>query len=353
MRTWTLNARTRPPAVVVHQPQLDGLRAMAVVMVFLHHAYAIPLLWAGVDLFFILSGYLITNLLLRDSSRFRLPTLLSRFYIRRARRILPAYLVALCVISKFTTFNWTQLWPYYLFFLQNVPYAFHYIGFGPLVPLWSLAVEQHFYLIWPLPVFFLSRRALVICLVAVLVGVPALRFLCTPMFTFPEAIYSLTPFRIDAMAAGALIALLSSRLDHRKGQRWSAMAILLGAVMYGFLSTNPHFRRSANAPAFNAIAYSLNILILGGVLVQTLLASPQAPMTRLLASKPLRALGRVSYSFYLLHLFVLLRVGSYVPSSLVPITGFLVTTILATLSWHFVERPILSTTFGQAPALGS
>ncbi|MBE7159476.1 MAG: acyltransferase, partial [Rhodospirillales bacterium] len=78
-------------ARTAYLPQLDGLRALAVLMVFLHHAYKIPLLWSGVDLFFILSGYLITNILLRDSARMPFRSMLGHFYLRRAQRILPAY----------------------------------------------------------------------------------------------------------------------------------------------------------------------------------------------------------------------------------------------------------------------
>ena len=323
-------------------PQLDGLRALAILMVFLHHAYAIPLLWAGVDLFFILSGYLITNILVRDAGRMPFPALLGHFYLRRAQRILPAYVFAIALIAAFTVQDWRHLWPFYAFFLQNIPYAFHRVAFGPLIPLWSLAVEQHFYLVWPFLVFFLPRRWLVPCMLALLLGLPVLRALCTPLFAYPDAIYVLTPFRIDAMAAGALAALALPHLNPQRALRSAQFAIPLGLFAYALLSLDGHFRRAANAPLFNGLAYSLNILILGGLFVWTVLAAPSSLLTRSLASRPLRALGRISYAFYLFHLLVLTRCDAYLPPHLAPLAAFTVTTALATLSWYALEKPVLA-----------
>lgn len=336
-----------PPAPVAQSrpaylPQLDGLRALAILMVFVHHAYAVPLLWSGVDLFFILSGYLITNILLRDSARMTFGALLRHFYRRRAQRILPAYALALALIALFSTANWRQLWPFYAFFLQNLPYAFHWVGFGPLIPLWSLAVEQHFYLVWPFLVFFLPRRALVPTLLGILVAVPLLRALCTPLFAFPEAIYVLTPFRIDTMVAGALAALLLPRLHAQHTLRWAQLAMVLGLCAYALLARSPAFRRGENTVLFNTWGYTLNIVILGALFVWTALASERSWLYRVLSSRALRLLGRVSYTFYLLHLLVLTRVAAMVPAALVPLAGFAGTFALALLSWHLLEKPVLA-----------
>jgi peptidoglycan/LPS O-acetylase OafA/YrhL len=91
-------------------PQLDGLRAIAVIMVFLHHAFTLPLLWAGVDLFFILSGYLITSILMRDRERLTFGRMLGKFYLRRAERILPAYLLFLLLLVVCTRIPWRPIW---------------------------------------------------------------------------------------------------------------------------------------------------------------------------------------------------------------------------------------------------
>ncbi len=310
-------------------------------MVFSHHAFQIPLMWAGVDLFFIISGYLITGILLRDRERMSFRTMLGRFYIRRVERILPAYILFLLFAYPFVKTEWSHLWGYYVGFLQNVPYAFGFIGFSPLVPLWSLAVEQHFYLVWPPLVYFLPRKWLVPCMCAVLFGTPVLRALCTPLFSMPEPIYALTPFRLDAMAAGALAALCLPHCRSRITIRWAQLSMALAFITYVFLGIHPWFRRTANTPAFNGLAYSLNIIILGGLFVWAVLSS-ESVLNRVLSNRLLRGLGRISYMFYLLYLGVLLIATRYYGRIGGAAMAFVVTTALATLSWFAIERPILS-----------
>lgn len=310
-------------------------------MVFLHHAFQVPLLWSGVDLFFILSGYLITNILLRDRERFGFGKMLGRFYLRRAERILPAYLIFLVIAFFFARADLMRLWIYYALFLQNVPYAFGMVRNFALVPLWSLAVEQNFYLVWPVVVYFLPRRWLAPLMIGLLLGVPVLRGLCTPLFSKPEAIYVLTPFRIDAMAAGALAALLLPRCKPVRTIRIAQIVMVLAGVSYVLLGMHPWFRRGANTAAFNVLAYSLNILVLGGLFVWATL-SKDSVLTRFLSNPLLRGLGRISYMFYLLHLLVLIQTERYFGHTEAALVAFAVTTGLATLSWFAVERPILS-----------
>ena len=310
-------------------------------MVFVHHAFAVPFLWSGVDLFFILSGYLITNILLRDSARVSFGATLRHFYVRRAQRIIPAYVVCLALISMWTRVNWSKLWPYYAFFLQNVPVAFHLTPFGPLVPLWSLAVEQQFYLAWPVLVFFLPRRLLGPVLVTILLAVPVLRWTCTSLFATPEAIYSLTPFRIDTMAAGALAALWLPRVRGFVAIRYGQAATLLAAVALAVLRNWSWFSRSANSPQFNGLAYSLNIVLFGGFFLWVVLLEG-GWLYRVLSWRPLRALGQISYSFYLLHLLILLEARRFLDEREAALLAFVLTGVLAALSWKFIEQPILA-----------
>lgn len=326
---------------VKHLPQLDGLRGLALLMVFVHHAWSVHFLWSGVDLFFILSGYLITGILLRDTERMRFGPLLRHFFLRRAQRILPAYVLSLVFIAAFSQVHWSSLWPYYAFFVQNVPVAFHLINSMALVPLWSLAVEQHFYLVWPLVVFFVPRRFLAPCMIAVLLVVPVLRWFCTPLFAFPEAIYSLTPFRIDTIAAGALAAIWLPRVKPGVAIRWAQASIVLAAALLYSLHSKPWFSRAANSREFNGFGYSINILLLGGLFVWAVLAEG-GWLYRILSWKPLRELGRISYSFYLLHVLVLAEAARYVAATYAPLVAFAVTGVLATLSWRLIEKPILA-----------
>jgi len=324
-----------------YSPQLDGLRAVAVLMVFVHHAFGAPLMWAGVDLFFILSGYLITDILLRDSERTGFRKMLGRFYLRRAVRILPAYVLALALLYPLVHVELRKDWYYYAFFLQNVPFAFRLIPWSALMPLWSLAVEQHFYLVWPVLVYFLPRRWLTPVLVAIVVGSPLLRWVCTPLFAYPEAIYTLTPFRLDDMAFGALAAVWLPRCDPKATVRWAQAAIVLAVLVYGLLSVHPWFRRGANTAVFNSLAYSLDLVLFGGLFLWVTMAEGSW-LVRVLSTAPLRGLGRISYMFYLLHLGVLLMVFQYFGTVMGAAVAFVVTAGLATASWFALERPVLS-----------
>ena len=336
-----------------YSPQLDGLRALAILMVFVHHAFRVPLLWCGVDLFFILSGYLITSILLRDRDHLSFGAMLGRFYLRRAERILPAYIVCLLLIATLVPVAWHRLWPFYAFFLQNVPYAAGWIGSNALVPLWSLAVEQHFYLVWPPLVYFLPRRWLAPSMLTLLFGVPVLRGACTHLFTYSEPIYCLTPFRIDAMAAGALAALWLPGCKPDRAIRAGQLAMAVGLIAYAALAMHPWFRRPANTVSFNALAYSLNILVLGGLFLWVR-SVERGPLYRIFASAPMRWLGRISYMFYLLHLLVLEQVSRHFGPALGPAIAFAVTVAAATLSWFALERPILSWTAShRRPAITS
>jgi peptidoglycan/LPS O-acetylase OafA/YrhL len=310
-------------------------------MVFLHHAFGAHLQWAGVDLFFILSGYLITQILLRDSERTGFKKLLGQFYLRRAERILPAYVLALALLYPMVHVELRHYWYYYAFFLQNVPFAFHMLSWSALLPLWSLAVDQHFYLVWPVLVYFLPRHLLTPVLVAIVVGSPVLRWVCTPLFVYPETIYTLTPFRLDDMAFGALAAVWLPRLDAKRTVRWAQVAMVMGAAAYALLGVHPWFRRGANTAVFNSLAYSLNLVVLGGLFVWTVLAE-DSWLARVLSTAPLRGLGRISYMFYLLHLGVLIVTIGNFGVVIGAAVGFVVTAALATVSWFAVERPVLS-----------
>lgn len=331
-------------------PQLDGLRALAVMMVFLHHAFAIPLLWAGVDLFFILSGYLITGILVSDRERLSFGSMLGKFYLRRAERILPAYCVFMLLAIFATQTNWSHIWGYYVTFLQNIPLAAGLIPFGPLVPLWSLGVEQQFYLFWPVVIYFLPTRWLVPGMIGILLAVPLLRAICTPLFHYPEPIYCLTPFRLDAMAAGALAAVVLPACNAVRTIRIAQITMAVTCVAYVLLGIHPWFRRPANTAIFNGLAYSMNILVLGGLFVWATL-SQNTWLTRLLSHRVLRGLGRISYMFYLLHFLVLERTQALLGRTAGAAAAFALTIALASLSWFLIEKPILSLSASHRRAL--
>jgi peptidoglycan/LPS O-acetylase OafA/YrhL len=325
-----------------HIPQLDGLRAIAVLMVFCHHALAIPLLWSGVDLFFILSGYLITSILLRDCKRMSFGKMLGSFYLRRAERILPAYILFLLIAYPFVRTEWHHTWGYYVCFLQNVPLALGMVNSSPLTPLWSLAIEQHFYLFWPVLIFFLPNRWLIPSMLFLLIGTPVLRSVCTPLFSHSAYIYALTPFRLDALAAGSLGALILPSCRASVGIRSAQMAMLVGTICYAVLAFHhPWFRRTANSASFNGLSYSLNILILGGLFVWASL-SRNSWLTRILSAPMLCWIGRISYSFYLFHLLVLILLQRYMTRGLAAVCGLSITIAISSLSWSLMEKRVLA-----------
>ncbi|HTF65474.1 MAG TPA: acyltransferase [Edaphobacter sp.] len=181
-------------------PRLDGIRAIAILLVFFyHHRLLGGSGRAGVDLFFVLPGLLITRILRASSSK---DHYWSRFYLKRSIRILPplALLFALCLTLDPHMSLWTIAG--YSLFLGNVMNITRYANELFLV-LWSLAVEEHFYIFWPFAVKFLQRRTLITLVTCVLLIEPILRAAFTP-YIQGETVYYLTPFRLDSLAAGSL-----------------------------------------------------------------------------------------------------------------------------------------------------
>src|SRR5262245_32669871 len=117
-------------------------------MVFAYHAVKAPLMWGGVDLFFVLSGFLITGILLDLKEEYDVKSYLSAFYFRRLVRIIPPYVGFLVILSALFPVPWHRIWYWYAFFAANIGSGLNAIRIHPLEPLWSLAVEEQFYLIW-------------------------------------------------------------------------------------------------------------------------------------------------------------------------------------------------------------
>jgi peptidoglycan/LPS O-acetylase OafA/YrhL len=169
----------------------------------------------GVDLFFILSGFLITGILLQHKTQ-PLGRYFGHFYERRVRRILPPYLLLLIVTTILVGTAWMR-YAYLYVMLMNVIRARSLSRPETLETLWSLAVEEQFYLLWPFAVYLLSEVTLVGTAVVLIIAVPVLRGICTPMFATHWPIYSLTPFRMDLLLVGALWRWLGSIIARRSG----------------------------------------------------------------------------------------------------------------------------------------
>jgi len=318
--------------------QLDGIRAVAIASVFLHHAFHVPLLWMGVDLFFILSGFLITGVLMSGRDK-TMGQYFGNFYERRARRILPPYLVLLVAVSLvFGVSSWIRHWYLYLF-LMNVILARQLPQPGVMVILWSLAVEEQFYLVWPFAVKFLSQRALAWTAAGLMLAAPLLRWFCTPLFAHVWYIYALTPFRMDCLAAGALLAILW-RNKPAVVERYGAYGLILpplGAAASLWLR-HMHVSTYGNTQVGNTFIYELTLWTCFGVMTWAL----SGKFIGVLKLKPVVYLGRISYTIYLMHLFFLTMGGRFLHNRLaVAAFGAAAVVLFATISWYVIERPIL------------
>lgn len=303
-------AAARPS--VSYRPDIEGLRAIAILLVVSFHA-ALPACrggFIGVDVFFVLSGYLITNLLLREMRQDGRIDFLG-FYARRARRLLPAsFLVLLTtLVSGYFVFSPLEMARFSqaalatfgyvsnLFFLRNAAdYFSPTVDGNPFLHTWSLAVEEQFYLLWPLVVLFGFRgNAPRKRLMYTLIIVSFTSFLGCAFLTRthqPWAFYA-TPCRAWEFSAGGMAAFLPhSRTWDRLRRPWLAWLGLIGlaatSVVFSVNTTFPGF--AAIAPVLTTVA----ILIAGE-------AHKRQGLTTLLEAKPFQTIGRLSYSWYLWH----------------------------------------------------
>ncbi len=327
-------AQTGPPRIVA----LDGLRACAVLAVFLSHAFRIRMLWIGVDLFFVLSGFLITGILL-DLKQKDVRGYFSHFYERRARRILPPYVLLLVVGSLVFGLSWMRRW--YLYFgLMNYVWLFPKARFLPFNPLWSLGVEEQFYLVWPFAVYFLNRKALPWVLLGLVVIAPILRVLVIPYDWTHELVYMGTPFRMDCLAMGGLLTFVW-RAKGDAVRKYGYLGLIPVAVtpllmiwlnrLGGYSTTDPTVRS-------HVVTFGVALLAATGAFLWGL----GGRYVGILEWSPLQFLGRISYTFYLVHLGALMFFEEYYDNRwIVAGLGLAVSLAYATASWFWVERPIL------------
>lgn len=361
--------------------ELDGLRALAITLVIgCHYAPFSTLLgglpkfgWIGVDIFFALSGYLITTILLRLKDR---PQAFRTFYVRRCQRILPPLAVfflllsVTCVVTgDYQLFTGRSLLKHLLFLqafgnpkpiiealaspalvsLHAAPLPLAADGIaGPASSatsvLWSLSIEEYFYLLWAPVVLWCRRRTVVIIAVGACLVELFIRWFA---FTGRADYFSIF-YRFDALLYGALAAMA---IQHFRPSvlvvRWAGWVLLTCMASLGivFVAIRPFVGREIrSSPLFMTIGLPL-FCVAAASLVVILVARSGShnPVFRLLRSDPLRAIGTVSYMLYLLHVLVyVVAIRAFGQSLMVAIASAAVATALAALSWRYLEQPILT-----------
>lgn len=320
-------------------PQLDSVRAIAILAVFLHHAFRVKLLWMGVDLFFILSGFLITGVLI-NAKRHSIGGFFAHFYARRARRILAPYLLLLVLASFFFGVYWAKHWYLYIL-LTNLLLPLHIVHPAAFDPLWSLAVEEQFYLVWPFAVYFLDLRNLRKLSVLLIVLAPILRGAVHFQEHWP--IYTLPFFRMDLLASGALLWMEWQR--NRAGiERWGtkigASLVLMGLFGFGMLARF-HVSTDNNTRLSNVFIYESSLLICFGFMLYAL----SGWHVGWLRMRPMMYIGKISYSMYLVHVGVLALVIVRIPGIAGIALALALTVGYSALSWYLMESRLL----GRSP----
>jgi peptidoglycan/LPS O-acetylase OafA/YrhL len=340
--------------------ELDGLRALAILPVVLHHCYppggALALVgergWAGVDLFFVLSGYLIIGILLGSRHQ---PNYYRNFIARRTLRIFPLYYFCL---ATFTAAVWLtpaqdarisfESWGgarWFVFYLGNLRAAWQN-SLPPVfsfAPLWSLQVEEQFYLLYPLAVWLLSLEGLRRFLIGCVIAAPMLRTWI--ILSHPgndTAPFVLMPCRMDSLALGGLVAVT---MNLARPVRWKLLAAVSVPAAIGILAGR----------LGSAVILTLGLSVIGLACASVLgmvLAKRDTRFAAFLRLRPLVYIGQISYGLYLLHgpaSWLARTVAGAVLSR--PIAGhswlsvpltFAAGILGATISWRWFESPILT-----------
>lgn len=340
----------RPTWLPSYLPELDGLRGLAILWVVLYHSkprlaetwiYGAAIWgWAGVVLFFILSGFLITSILLTTRDK---PHFFHNFHARRALRIWPVYILLLVVV--YLNAPWfigpsvmgaikTAPWLAYIFFVQNL---FHLALPPALQPTWALAIEEQYYFVWAPVVKFLRRPwMLAVVLGGALVASPALRLghhaWLTPTHTL---------IHLDGIVLGSLIALAMHTLNvSRRTWVWVGLASFVAGIWAaGTIAGGTAFLDSALAVGFS-----------GMILALIASTGSRNPVSTFLRSGLARFYGRISYGLYMSHIAVFIYFGwfdakmdRYGTEGNLAVVGFrlVVCTLVAAALWYGLESPVL------------
>ncbi len=334
-----------------HLPALDGLRALAVLLVVMHHweigaGFAIDRGLLGVRLFFVLSGFLISGILLNHNptnTRDVLP-FAKAFYLRRALRIVPVFYCTLAVLCAVDAPGVRAELAWHALYASNFLVAKYNQWVGLPSHFWSLAVEEQFYLLWPWVLLLTPRRWLPAVLALCIASSAAWRSIGVHFGLRKFALLYLLPGCIDSLAVGAVFALLHQhpRNDNRlQIIRWSSLALGLltlavASIVTAGVGATP---LSHSVAGLKGTAYAL---VLGSIV--SACAMPSGAAVRLLSVAPLTYLGRISYAVYVVHPLLWVALAHHWPTLTSRPARWLVASLatlaLCELSRRVLENPI-------------
>jgi peptidoglycan/LPS O-acetylase OafA/YrhL len=371
---------------IAHVPELDGIRGVAIAMVLMFHYVYVPAIvapgglawhvlaplrigWTGVDLFFVLSGFLIGGILLdaRGSSNY-----FKVFYVRRFYRIVPLYVVVLgaCYILTVVVerrhasqFDWmleSRLpWFSYMLYVQNFwMTSFSRFGMPGLGATWSLAVEEQFYMTLPLLVWLFDRRRLRNFLIGLVIAAPVIRTVLRFVWPVKDTLpFVMMPCRADALLLGVLAAIAMRSPSNRTWVE-NHGRLILGAifVLLGGCAVSIHVSPEPTSRLMQTVGYTWMALLYSLVLVYVL-TNTSSLVSRVLRGVLLRSLGRIAYGVYLLHAFVLILLSGWISPAHpihsdwpaldswfqlgVTFVALFLTVGLCWLSWKYFEKPLV------------
>ena len=292
-------------------PALDGIRGLAILLVVFYHNFGFIdyffFGWLGVDLFFVLSGFLITDILIRTRNN---PHFLSSFYKKRVLRIFPLYYLVLIIflvvipalqlpIPGLSYFLQNQLWLW--LYLQNWLFIFKPPGSSTLLtPLWSLAVEEQYYLLWPFLILFVRNvKVLFAVLLLLLLGVISIRFVIWTYQLESLAYFNLYTFsRIDGICLGSMLALLRSWNASLVKKNTTLIVFILAAINFLFFFFNRSYHFSF--PYLAVVGYT-TFAVLFCLLVNEAITTENKFIDLVFNLPSLKFFGKISYSLYVFH----------------------------------------------------
>jgi len=338
-----------------YHKELDGIRAIAALMVIISHFFRVfeatgqfaflnkiaVFGQTGVSLFFVLSGFLITRILMNTKDS---PGYFVNFYSRRALRIFPLYYLALCIyyivlpLIYHTPIADLSLQKYHWLYLQNFAMTFGWNFEGPN-HFWSLAVEEHFYLFWPFLVYFLSNKRLIAAILFIIILAFGLRVI---LLKHNFDVFYFTFCRIDELAVGALLAILEARqkLNEKNAKKYLYLALVL---LIPAISLWTVFTGAANQ-TIQLFKYLLLSGTCFGVIGFVVSIKKTHPIKRLLETRALLYSGKISYGLYVYHPICIGIVGAFLrtSSNILNFILMLITTYLvATVSYYLFELKFL------------